>query len=164
VGIPAGGQFVEGLTEQARTNDPQDEARQQALPRIKTTEFRTCSVKCSLAQHKRRIKSGFWVDAIHADFRYSNGLRYDWPWSFQWPVAAGYKGGSGIPGMGPVKRDILISFVRNLPAKDIVAFASRVRAAELGQRAALATLARIGYSFAGAEAIERAKMELGLTK
>ena len=55
---------------------------------VRNDAFRTCSIGCSVNQRDRRVDSGFWVDAIAADFRYSTGLRADWPDRFNWPVAA----------------------------------------------------------------------------
>lgn len=115
---------------------------------IRNGDFRTCSIQCSIDQRERRVASGFWVDAIAADFRYSTGLRSDWPAHFIWPVAATPASG-GIPGTGPHQRETLVSFVRGVSAAEIVEFAAAVRQAGLDQREVLNMLAVAGHERPG---------------
>lgn len=123
---------------------------------IKSFEFCSCSVACSIEQYERRVASGFWCDAIAVDYRHRTGLRADWPVEFRWHVAAKVKSCSGIPGMGPVKRQVLASFVRGLPASAIVEFAAQVRDAGMDQARALDLLATTAMTRTGTAAIAAA--------
>lgn len=130
---------------------------------IRNEEFRTCSIRCSIDQRERRIDSGFWVDAIAADFRHTTGLRSDWPDSFIWPVAASPASG-GLPGTGPRHRDTLVSFIRGVSAAEIVDFAATVRRAGLNQRQVLDGLAVAGHEIPGIGVLNDAAETLGLER
>lgn len=87
--------------------------------RVKRLDYFTCSVACSIDQFERRRRSGRWVDAVEADFRRRLGLRDAWPADFAWDVAHS-EGSGGLPGAGPRKRRVLVSFVRAVSAGELV--------------------------------------------
>jgi hypothetical protein len=126
---------------------------------IRNSTFRTCSIRCSIDQRARRIRSGFWVDAVAADYRHTTGLRSDWPREFIWPLAASPASG-GVPGTGPRHRDTLVSFVQGVPANVIEDFASGVRQAGLDQYEVLSGLAVAGHERAGLDVLVEAATEL----
>lgn len=121
--------------------------------RIKDSAFRTCSVRCSIGQYHRRVKSGLWADAIDVDYRHSTGLRRKWPSDYSYDVAYAEKTGSGVPGMGPRTRQVLISFVPGLTARQIARFAG-----DSGDR--LAALLLVARDHCGKEAIAAARVEI----
>lgn len=110
--------------------------------RTKRPDFFTCSVACSIDQYGRRCHSGAWADAIRSDYRHQHGFRDEWPASYSWEVAAA-PGSGGLPGAGPRKRTVLVSFVRGVDAGTLVPEVQRACAAGVSGPHVIAVLERL---------------------
>jgi len=71
--------------------------------------FLTCRIDCSVLQGSLRLEDGSYV-------RHRGGF---WPPEYLWSVAYGGTAG-GVPGPGPKFRDVRISFIPGLNARDAV--------------------------------------------
>lgn len=129
--------------------DPLDERFDRRLPtcvecgrRTKRPDYFTCSVACSIDQYVRRCDSGAWADAIHSDYRHEHGFRDEWPADFVWEVAAA-PGSGGLPGAGPRKRVVLLSFVPGVDSGELVTEVQRACAAGVDGPHVIAVLERL---------------------
>jgi hypothetical protein len=114
---------------------------------------RTCSVACSIDQFRRRVRSGRWVDAIDADRRHRYGFRDHWPVPFAWDVAA-RPGSGGIPGAGPAKRRVLLSFVRDVSAAALVSRVQRLQQLRGRELTSFRVLLRLAVDLQGPDELD----------
>jgi hypothetical protein len=87
--------------------------------------YSTCSVRCSIDQYQQRIASGLYVRDVDADPRHRLGIRRAWPGAFIREVPAA-SGSGGLPGAGPRKATVLLSFIRGIPVLDLVDLLGRL--------------------------------------